>query len=79
MVAGGTDVIMRFFVEAIEAQNSLSFFLWAGGGDVEGKPFIAAAPRSSPLSIRGGVLILDLGMQSRSFPELRPQSLGLKP
>jgi hypothetical protein len=24
-------------------------------------------------------LILDLGMQSRLFPELRPQSLGLKP
>ena len=32
-----------------------------------------------PLSIWGRVLILDLGMQSRSFQELRPQSLGLKP
>jgi hypothetical protein len=31
-----------------------------------------------PERAMGRVLILDLGMQSRSFPELRPQSLGLK-
>jgi hypothetical protein len=43
MVAGGTEVIMRVFVKTSEAQNSLSFFLWARGGDVEGQAFIAAA------------------------------------
>jgi hypothetical protein len=98
MFSGGADVIMRVFVEAVEAQNSLSFVLWAGGGDVEGQPFIAAAHALSvsdghahsglldnnrialrPLSIRGRVLILDAGMQSRLFPELPPQSLGLTP
>jgi hypothetical protein len=41
MVAGGTDVIMRVFVKTSEAQNSFSFVLCAGGGDVEGKTFIA--------------------------------------
>ena len=42
MIAGGTDVTMRVLVKAIEAQNSLSFFLRAGGRDVEGQPFVAA-------------------------------------
>ena len=98
MIAGGTDVIMRVFVKAIEAQNSFSVVLCAGAGDVERQPFIAAAYALPvrdghahsglfdnnrialrPLSIWGGVLILDVGMQSRSFPELRPQSLGLTP
>jgi hypothetical protein len=98
MFSGGADVIVRVFIKTIEAQNSLSFFLWAGGSDGEGQPFIAAAYALPvrdghahsglfdnnrialrPLSIWGGVLILDVGMQSRSFPELRPQSLGLTP
>src|SRR5919109_446769 len=43
MFAGGTDVIMRVFVKAIEAQNSFSLILWPGGRDVESQPFIAAA------------------------------------
>ena len=98
MLTRGADVTMRVFVKAIEAQNSLSFFLRPCGRDVEGQPFIAAADTWSvrdrhahsglldndrialrPLSIWVRVLILALGMQSRSFPELRPQSLGLKP
>src|SRR5436853_7873060 len=41
-LAGGTDVIMRVFVKTIEAQNSFSLVLWAGGRDVESQPFIAA-------------------------------------
>src|SRR6516225_2915159 len=41
--AGGANVIMRVFVEAIEAQNSFSLILLAGSRDVESQPFIAAA------------------------------------
>ena len=40
--AGGADMIMRVFVEAIEAQNSFSL-LWASCCDIESQPFIAAA------------------------------------
>ena len=40
---GRADVIMRVFVKTTEAEDSLSFFFWAGGRDVEGQPFIAAA------------------------------------
>jgi hypothetical protein len=43
MIAGGADVIVRVFVKAIKAQNSLSLLLWAAGGDVERQPLIAAA------------------------------------
>src|SRR4029450_3747411 len=39
--AGGANVIMRVFVEAIEAQNSFSLVLRAGGRDIESQPFIA--------------------------------------
>jgi hypothetical protein len=42
---------MRVFVKAIEAQNSFSLVLWAGGRDVESQPFIAAA---EALSVRDG-------------------------
>jgi hypothetical protein len=51
MFAGGTDVIMRILVKTIEAQNSFSFVREAGGRDVEGQPFIAAA---DALSVRDG-------------------------
>src|SRR6266481_2813583 len=40
--AGGANVIMRVFVEAIEAQNSFSL-LWASRCNIESQPFIAAA------------------------------------
>jgi hypothetical protein len=43
LAAGSADVIVGVFVEAIEAQNSFSLVLGAGGRNVERQPFIAAA------------------------------------